>query len=330
MEGAVRRIDRFQQRHGSLGLIFGVIKKFGDDNAGVLVSNLAYSAFGAIFPLLLLLVTILGLVLRGQPSVRASILHSALAEFPVIGNQLGQNIHALQRGSVLALAVALLGLLWTSTGLAQASLFTMAEIWNVPGPKRPNYPRRLLRSFGFLAVIALGLIVTTTLASFGSFSGHTLGAAIGAELVAMAINTGQFLLAFRVATPKAVATRDLWPGAIAGGVGWTILQAAGGYLVGHELRNQSQVYGTFALVLGLLAWVYMGVRLTVYSAELNTVVARRLWPRAIVQPPLTDADQRSLALQAEQNQRRPEQQVEVGFSEPAMTEEEFLDRQSNG
>jgi uncharacterized BrkB/YihY/UPF0761 family membrane protein len=191
MEGALRRVDGFQQRHGAFGLVFGVLKKFGDDNAGVLVSNLAYSAFGAIFPLLLLLVTILGLVLRGEPSVRASVLHSALAEFPVIGNQLGQNIHALQRGSVLALAVALLALVWTSTGLAQAGLFTMAQIWNVPGPKRPNYPRRLLRSVGFLAVIALGLIVTTALASFGSFSGHTLGAAIGAELVAVAINIAQ-------------------------------------------------------------------------------------------------------------------------------------------
>lgn len=329
MEGALRRIDGFQQRHVAVGLVFGVVKKFGDDNAGVLVSNLAFSAFGAIFPLLLLLVTILGLVLRGEPSVRTSILHSALAEFPVIGNQLGQNIHALQRGSALALGVALLALLWTSTGLAQAGLFTMAQIWNIPGPERPNYLRRLLRSVGFLAVLALSLIVTTTLASFGSFSGHTLGAALGAELVAMAINVAQFLLAFRVTTPKAVATRDLWPGAIAGGVGWTILQATGGYLVGHELRNQSQVYGTFALVLGLLAWVYMGVRLTVYSAELNAVVARRLWPRAIVQPPLTEADQRSLALQAEQNQRRPEQQVKVGFSQPPMTEDEFLEQQSS-
>jgi uncharacterized BrkB/YihY/UPF0761 family membrane protein len=146
---------------------------------GVLVSNLAYSTFGAVFPLLLLLVTILGLVVRGEPPVRASVLHSALAEFPVIGNQLGQNIHALQRRSALALAVALFGLLWASTGLAQAGLFTMAQIWNVPGPKRPNYPRRLVRSVAFMAVIALGLILTTALASFGSFSGHTLAAAIG-------------------------------------------------------------------------------------------------------------------------------------------------------
>jgi YihY family inner membrane protein len=328
VEGVLRRVDRFQQRHGALGLLFGVIKKFGDDNAGMLASNLAYSAFGAVFPLLLLLVTILGLFLAGDPGVRDEVIHSALAEFPVIGNQLGSNIHALQRGSAIALAIALFGLLWSATGLAQAGLFTMAQIWNLPGPARPNYPRRLVRSLGFLAVLALGLVVTTFLASFGSFSGHGLVSAIGAGLVAAVVNVGQFLLAFRVTTPKAVPTRQLWPGAVLGGIAWTIMQVAGGYLVGHELRDTSQVYGTFAVVLGLLAWIYLGVQLSIYAAELNTVLAHRLWPRALVQPPLTRADQRSLALQAQQNQRRPEQRVEVGFTQPAMSEDEFLESQS--
>ena len=84
-------------------------------------------------------------------------------------------------------------------------------------------------------------------------------------------------------------------------------------MVGHYLKNDNAVYGLFGIVLGLLAWVYLIVELTVYSAELNVVLLRRLWPRAIVQPPLTEADRRSMAAQAEQNQRRPEQRVEVSF-----------------
>lgn len=162
----------------------------------------------------------------------------------------------------------------------------MAQVWNLPGPARPNYPRRLARSLGFVAVLALGLVVTTFLASVGSFSGRGLASAIGAGLVAAVINVGQYLLAFRVTTPKAVPTRHLWPGAVLGGIGWTGLQVAGGYLVGHHLRNTSEVYGTFAVVLGLLAWIYLGVQLSIYAAEFNTVLAHRLWPRAIVQPPL--------------------------------------------
>lgn len=313
----VRPVDRFQQRHTFPAVVFAVTKKFGDDNAGALVSNLAYAGFAAVFPLLLLLVTILGIVLRGDASLRDQILHSTLSEFPIIGAQLGNNIHALQKGSSLALVIALLGLLWSSTGLAQAGLFAMAQVWDLPGPVRLNFIKRLGRSFAFLGVLALGIVVTTTLASFGTFSGHAWYLVLGAEIVAGLVNIGQYFLAFRVLTPKVVASRRLVPGAVFGGIGWTVLQALGGYFVGHQLKNTSQVYGTFALVLGLLAWIYIGVQLSVYAAEFNVVLAERLWPRSIVQPPLTDADERALAAQVTENQRRPEQQVGVSYSKPA-------------
>jgi hypothetical protein len=75
------------------------------------------------------------------------------------------------------------------------------------------------------------------------------------------------------------------------------------------------VYGVFATVLGLLAWIYLGVEITVYAAEINVVVARRLWPRSIVQPPLTQADRAVLAAQVLQNQRRDDQHVEVSYDD---------------
>jgi len=56
------------------------------------------------------------------------------------------------------------------------------------------------------------------------------------------------------------------PGAVAGGVAWTVLQALGTYVVHHFLRSDS-VYGVFATVLGLLAWTYLGVEITVYAAR---------------------------------------------------------------
>jgi uncharacterized BrkB/YihY/UPF0761 family membrane protein len=89
----------------------------------------------------------------------------------------------------------------------------------------------------------------------------------------------------------------------------------GGFVVGRYLKNDNAVYGLFGIVLGLFAWVYLITKLTVYAAELNVVLARHLWPRSIVQPPLTDADRRSLTAQASQNQRRPEQRIEVTFDE---------------
>jgi YihY family inner membrane protein len=314
IERVIRAVDRYQQRQRWLGLIYGVIKKFGDDNAGVLVSNLAYSAFIAVFPLLLVLVTVLGLVLGSDAGARDAVLHSTLKEFPVIGTQLGQNIHALKQRSILGLTIGLVGLIWGSTGLAQAGLFAMEQIWNIPGAGRPNFWSRLGRSLAFLAALSLGVITSTFLASFGTFGHNDPGFGVLSEILAFILNVGQYFVAFRVLTPRSVPSRALWPGVVLGALVWTGLQAVGGFVVGHYLRNNSAVYGTFGIVLGLVAWLYLAVRITVYAAELNVVLARRLWPRSIVQPPLTEADERVLAAQAMQNQRRPEQTVSVTFA----------------
>ncbi len=323
LERAVRRVDRAQQRNRVLRVVYAVVKKFGDDNGGVLVGSLTHSAFAAMFPLLLLLVTILGLVLSSHAGLRNEVLHSTLTQFPIIGKQLASNIKALHRNSVLGLLVGILGLVWGSMGLAQNGIFTMEQIWNLPGPERPNYLKRLGRSAAFLGVLGIGLVLSTGLAAGAPTVNGSFWLAVAGGTLSAIVNFGEYVFAFRVLTPRAVALRQLVPGAVLAGVAWTALQEIGGFVVGHYLRNDSAVYGLFGIVLGLLAWLYLIVELTVYAAELNVVLARRLWPRAIVQPPLTEADRRSMAAQAEQNQRRPEQHVEVSFDGEALTEKEL-------
>src|SRR4029434_2370706 len=114
-------------------------------------------------------------------------------------------------------------------------------------------------------------------------------------------------VAFRVPTPRQIPTAQLLVGAVVVGVLFTLLQAVGGYLVGHNLKHAQQVYGFFAIVLGLMSWLFLGAQVTLYGAEVNVVRARPLWPRSILQPPLTEADQRALIDLARQEERRPEQ-----------------------
>jgi uncharacterized BrkB/YihY/UPF0761 family membrane protein len=135
----------------------------------------------------------------------------------------------------------------------------------------------------------------------------------------LAANIGLYWLAFRVLTPTAVNSHDLLPGAVLGGTGWTALQAVGVYLVGHNLRHTGQVYGTFAVVLGTLTWIYIGSQLSLYATEANVVLTNRLWPRSIVQPPLTDADKEVLDRIAAVGERRPEQRVESSFADEEET-----------
>jgi YihY family inner membrane protein len=318
-ERALRGIDAVQQKHKVPAFLFGVVKKYGDDNGGVLASNLAYSAFVSLFPLLLVLVTTLGLVAAGNPAFRHDVLNSVSGQFPQVGNQLTQ-VHELRKSSLIGLIIGLATLIWGATGLAQSGLFTMEQVWNLPGPARPGFLPRLGRALLFLTLLGVGVAVTTLLASLDTFGHKAVILAVLAEIVALAVNIGMYFAAFRVLTPKGIPSRGFWPGAIVGGAAWTLVQALGSYLVHHYLRGDS-VYGAFASVLALIAWIYLGVQITVYCAEINVVLARRLWPRALMQPPLTEADRAALALQALQNQRRPEQHVDVSYDDrPAGTE----------
>ena len=326
VDKTIRRIDATQQRFTPTAFVFGVVKKYGDDNGGVLVSNLAYSVFISLFPLLLIMVTILGLVVAGHPSIQKDVTNAVANQIPLLGSTLTSNVHELQRSSTIGLIIGLIVLIYGVTGLAQAGLFTMQQVWNLPGPTRPGYVQRLGRSLLFLALLGGGVIVTTALASLSTYlQGWGFWIKLLINVVTAAFSTGMYLGAFRALTAKGVPTRSLLPGAITGGILWTVLQILGAWLVHHFLHSNS-VYGIFASVLGLLAWIYLATEITVYSAEINVVLVRRLWPRSIVQPPLTEADRASMALQALQNQRRPEEHVEVtwddrppGAPEPAST-----------
>jgi len=320
-ERVARRVDAAQQRRTATAFAVGVVKKFTDDNGGVMAAALAHSAFVSIFPLLLVFVTVLGLVAAHDPALRAAVLSgkgAALADisrqFPVIGSQLATNVHALQRSSMIGLIVGLAATVWGCTGLAQTGLFTMEQVWNLPGPARPGYFPRLGRSLLFLLVLAVGLVITTGLTSLGVFRHQGVIFTVLFDVVAAIANGVMVLLVFRVLTPKGVPTSNLVWGAAAGGVAWTVMQALGNFLVRRFLHADS-VYGVFATVLGLVAWVYILAEITVYAAEVNVVLTRRLWPRTIVQPPLTEADRAVMAAQALQNQRREEQRVEVTYSD---------------
>ncbi len=302
VEAVVRGVDRFQQRHAWLGLPVAVMRKFGDDRAGDLAALLAYYAFVAIFPSLLLLVTAFGILLRNNPALQERVLSSALVDFPVIGDQLQQNVKSLNQTGP-GLVIGLLGALLGARGIANTAQEALNTVWGVPKAERPGFPWNLLRSLGLLALGVLGAIAT--------------GIRIAVLVGTLVVNAALFLAAFRLATAGQVRTRDLAPGAIAAAAVWQVLLAVGGYVVNHYLRHSSQVYGVFGVVLGLVSWLYLQAQITLYLAEADVVRVRRLWPRSLVQPPLTRGDREAYRTYAAAERRRPEQRVEVTYLEPS-------------
>jgi uncharacterized BrkB/YihY/UPF0761 family membrane protein len=121
------------------------------------------------------------------------------------------------------------------------------------------------------------------------------------------------MLAFKLLPAIDVSWRELLPGVIVAAVGWQLLQHLGGYYLDHELKRTSPLYGVFALVLGLLAWLYLGAQMTIFAAEINVVRARRLWPRSFFSDELIETDRRALRSSADVEERVPDENVEVEF-----------------
>jgi membrane protein len=306
-------LDRRQQQSPRLGFLAAVVKKFADDQAGQLAALIAYYGFVSLFPLLLVLVTVLGFVLQGDPGEQQRILNGALGQFPLVSDQL--KLHSLT-GSDVALAIGIVGSLIAGMGITGATQNAFNRIWSVPFKDRPNFLFAHLRGLGMLAILGTLFIVSTTVAGFVGSSSHAAPAVVAGIVVAFVLNLALFMTAFKLLTAVEVPWRDLLPGVIVATVFWQLLQHLGGFYVDHELKRTGPLYGVFALVLGLLAWLYLGAQLTIFAAEINVVRVRRLWPRSFFSEPLLEADKRALTSSAEVEERVQEENVEVNFDEP--------------
>ena len=306
-------LDRRQQQSPRISFLAAVIKKFGDDQAGQLAALIAYYGFVSLFPLLLVLVTILGFVLQGNPGEQKQILDGALGQFPIVSDQL--KLHSLT-GSSIGLTIGVLGSLLAGMGITGATQNAFNRIWSVPFKDRPNFISAHLRGLGMLAVLGTLSIVSTTVAGFVGSSSHAAPDVIAGILLAFVLNLALFMTAFKLLTAVDIGSRDLLPGVIVASVFWQLLQHLGGFYIDHELKHTSPLYGTFALVLGLLAWLYLGAQLTIFAAEINVVRTRRLWPRSFFSDPLLEADRRALTSSAEVEERVEEENVEVSFDQP--------------
>jgi YihY family inner membrane protein len=305
-------LDRRQQQSPRIGFLAAVIKKWGDDQAGQLAALVAYYGFVSLFPLLLVLVTVLGFVLQGDPSEQHRIVNGALGQFPIIRDQL--KLESLT-GSSVGLVIGVVGSLLAGMGITGATQNAFNRIWSVPFKHRPNFLHSRLRGLGMLAILGTLSIVSTTAAGFVGSSSHAALDVAAGILVAFIFNVALFMTAFKLLTAVDVTWRQLLPGVIVAAIFWQLLQHLGGFYVDHELKRTGPLYGIFALVLGLLAWLYLGAQLTIFAAEINVVHVRRLWPRSFFSDPLLEADMRALTSSAEVEERVHEENVEVSFDQ---------------
>jgi YihY family inner membrane protein len=286
VKAPLRRFDEFQQRKPALALPLGIFKKFGEDEGGSMVSLIAYRALFSLFPLLLLMITILGFVLAGNDELRKEVVNGTLSQFPIIGNQLkGGEL----KGSGIALAVGLVGSVLAGIGVILETEQTFNRCWGVPKSAERGFVGSRLRAIILLVVLGGLAVVSTVVGGLASGGADLFGAGgkVAGLVIATVLNLFVFGAVFRLLTTETVETHALIPGVVVATIGWEILQVIGGWYISHEVKNASAVYGTFALVIGLLAWIHLGAMFVVLGAETNVVRTRKLWPRSMLGGPGT-------------------------------------------
>ena len=314
-------LDRLQRKHPWAGFPLAVAYKYFDDFGAYLAALLTYYGFVSLFPLLLLLSTILGFVLAGDQRLQHEVLTSALQQFPVIGGDLAQPKRL--GGGPVGLVVGIAGSLYGGLGVAQAFQYANNTMWAVPRNNRPNPVKTRGRSMLLLATAGLAILGTTALSIAGGGGAGALGTAgkFLALAASVAINIAVAIFAFRFAPARRLSVRDVVPGAIASAAIWQLLQSFGVIYVRHVIKHASATNAVFALVLGLLAFLYVTAVAALLCMEINVVRVIRLHPRALLTPftdnvTLTAGDQRAYSHQVKAQRLKGFQRVDVNFDPP--------------
>ncbi|WP_197377222.1 YihY/virulence factor BrkB family protein [Mycolicibacterium baixiangningiae] len=322
-------LDRLQQRSRVMGYIIAVVYKYVDDQGGYLAALITYYAFVSLFPLLLLLTTVLGVLLVGRPELQQQVVEATVSQFPLIGQQLAEPEKL--SGGVAAIVIGILGALYGGSGVGQAIQNAMDSVWAVPRNKRPDPFRSRFRSLLLLLVLGTAAIAATVLSAFGR-AVDDFGAfgRSGILMATIAINTGICLVAFRMTTSRKLTYRQVLPGALAAAAVWQFLQWFGAGFIARIASSSSATNTVFALVLGLLAFLYLISVSLVLCAELNVVRVDRLYPRALLTPftdevTLTSADRRTYTSKAKAERVKGFQHVSVTFEESRSDAHEVLD-----
>ena len=284
VEQVRERVDDLQRRTPLIGFPLAVVKKYGDDKGSNLSALITYYTFFSLFPLLMVAFTILGFVLEGNPELQERIADTISERLPLPGVSADTIT-----GNGLALVIGLALALWSGLGATQVAQDALNTVWDVARSKHPGFLRKRLQGLLVLAVIGVGIVAATAASSVAAIFGSW--AAPAGIVGAFVINAAMMAMLTRVMVERRIEFGDLKWAAVVGGIGWTALQSIGGWYTARLVSNADKTYGTFAVVIGLLSWIFLQVQVFLYASEVASVSSRRLWPRSIDVARPTEADE---------------------------------------
>ncbi|WP_232291650.1 YihY/virulence factor BrkB family protein [Frankia sp. QA3] len=248
--------------------------RYTADGGDRLAASATYFAFLSFFPIVALAFAVTGFVVDAYPDVQDSLTKQINDYLPGLADKL--DVTSIGNAKVGVGLIGLLGLLLAGLAWIDALRDALRLIWH-QDIDVGNIIKRRLRDITVLAGLGLTLLASLVVTSLstsatGTFldwiglSGSTAAAwvtGILALLVALAIDTAVFLYLFWRLPRQTDRSRSV-RGAMLGAVGLEILKVVGTWLIGQTTGNP--VYGTFAVIVGLLIWINIVMRWTLFVA----------------------------------------------------------------
>ena len=259
-----------------------------DDYASSMGAALAYYSLFSIAPLLLIAITIAGLFF-GAEAARGEILEQMRG---LIGDEGAVALEGLlksasqPKNSVIGMVSGVLLLVLGATTAFNELQSALDRIWRAPALERQSGIVKLIRSrllsLGLIAAIGfllmVSLVASAALSALGKWWGGWFGEwkivlEIVNQIVSFAMITGLFAVVYKVLPRVKIAWRDVWVGAMATSLLFTI----GKFLIGYYLGTSSVAsgFGAAASLVVLLVWVYYSAQIFLFGAEFTWAYSHR-------------------------------------------------------
>lgn len=249
--------------------------RYQADTGDRLAAAITYFFFLSLFPILLLAISVLGLVYGD--SAQTKVTDALSGSLPGgLADQIGT---VLADAEVSAGIIGAIGLLYAGLGFVDALRFGIRTIFH-QNVQVGNFLLKKLRDavtlIGLLATIFGSVLVTGFLTGFtGTLLGWlgiddtgparlvTLVATYAASLV---LDVALFVYLFTRLPKVRVRFPSVFRPAVFGAVGFELLKSIGGFYVARTTSNKAATFGTFAVVVGLLLFLYLLSRLILFTA----------------------------------------------------------------
>lgn len=308
------RLDEFQLNNRYLGFVYAVQRKYSQDQAGSLGALITYYGLLTLFPLLVAALSITQLSILHSAHLKSKVAVAVNSYLPIVGHQLQTDVRVEQKAGI-ALVTSVILALYGARGVTKALQLAFNDIWQIPIAMRARFPKKLLRSFGVLLVSGLGFLATGLLSSFAMAPSTFIFMRILAFIASLLITFIALMVVFQIGLSKHYRYKDFMYGSLIAACGLQIIQLLAGFIITHELKHFSSLYGSLALVFVVLFWIYLQVRIVLYATEIDTIRKFKLWPRSLSGTQVTDADRRVYKMYAKREVylKPPNEAVKVNF-----------------